>query len=66
MAEWLGIAKSTMHHHVALLRAAGLLATSGDKRYTLRREALHELPGILDAYLDERSDEPRQGGEGKT
>ena len=66
MAEWLGIAKSTMHHHVALLRAAGLLATSGDKRYTLRREALHELPGILDAYLDDRSDEPRQEGEGKT
>jgi DNA-binding transcriptional ArsR family regulator len=56
MADFLGIAKSTMHHHLFVLRAAGLLQTeTGSKRYGLRREAVSNLSGLLDLYLDEPS-----------
>lgn len=47
------IAKSTMHHHLTLLRAAGLVTlTSGkDKRYSLRTETLSETASILHQYI---------------
>jgi DNA-binding transcriptional ArsR family regulator len=56
MADFLGIAKSTMHHHLFVLRGAGLLQTeTGSKRYGLRRDALSGLSGLLNLYLDEPS-----------
>jgi DNA-binding transcriptional ArsR family regulator len=56
MSDFLGIAKSTMHHHLAVLRGAGLLqCESGSKRYELRRDALSDLSGLLSIYVDEPS-----------
>jgi DNA-binding transcriptional ArsR family regulator len=56
MADFLGIAKSTMHHHLFVLRGAGLLQTeTGSKRYGLRRDALSDLSGLLTLYVDEPS-----------
>jgi DNA-binding transcriptional ArsR family regulator len=54
MADELGVRKSTMHHHVAVLRAAGLLRLRLDeKRYSLRTAPLGNLPGLLGDYLGE-------------
>ena len=48
LADQLGVRKSTMHHHLAQLRAAGLLRVPyGTKTYSLRREPLRELGGAL-------------------
>jgi DNA-binding transcriptional ArsR family regulator len=48
LADELGVSKSTMHHHLAQLRAAGLLRVPyGTKNYSLRREPLRELGGAL-------------------
>ena len=53
----LGITKATVHYHLVLLRAAGLLRVEtfvskmqGDM-YTLRRPALSDLSHELDVYL---------------
>ncbi len=51
LADELGLRKSTMHHHLALLRAAGLLRVPfGAKAYSLRREPLAELSGALSSF----------------
>jgi DNA-binding transcriptional ArsR family regulator len=53
-AKELGVAKSTAHHHLALLRHAGLVVMRDDgedKVYTLRREALPQAGGLLQSYL---------------
>jgi DNA-binding transcriptional ArsR family regulator len=51
LADELGVRKSTMHHHLALLRAAGLLRVPfGTKAYSLRREPLSELSGALNTF----------------
>jgi DNA-binding transcriptional ArsR family regulator len=56
MADEFGVAKTTMHHHLATLRAAGLvLAHPDDKDYTLRRNMLSEVSELLDAYLADKS-----------
>lgn len=62
LAERLDIAKSTLHHHLMLLRAAGLvrLHVGSDKRYSLRAETITDAAGALDHYL-RTSEEQRAG-----
>ena len=59
LTEMLDLSKSTVHHHVGQLRAAGLvrvrIATEverGKNIYSLRREALHDAIQFLDTYLE--------------
>jgi DNA-binding transcriptional ArsR family regulator len=48
LAGKLDLNKSTIHHHLAELRAAGLLRVPmGTKRYSLRPEALHRFGTLL-------------------
>jgi DNA-binding transcriptional ArsR family regulator len=50
LAESAGVAKSTAHHHLALLREAQLVTLHGNARrywYSLRREALAESNALL-------------------
>lgn len=56
LSEMLGLAKSTVHHHVGLLRGAGLVRvhldqSDGTKSYTLRPTVLPEALRSLDTYL---------------
>ncbi len=52
LADDLDLGKSTMHHHLAALRAAGLLRVRlNDKRYSLRIGPLSEVSGLLGDYL---------------
>jgi len=47
-----GMAATTLLHHLAILRAAGLAqALPGDRGYGLRTEPLHDLPGALSTWL---------------
>ena len=53
-AEALGVAKSTAHHHLGLLRHAGLVLIreeGGDKTYSLRRDLLPQAGEILNSFL---------------
>lgn len=61
------IPKSTLSHHLAVLRAAGLVETVAvgrEKFNTLRREAFDaRFPGLLDAVLANRErSSPVHGG----
>jgi DNA-binding transcriptional ArsR family regulator len=48
LTEKLGLRKSTVHHHIAELKAAGLLRVPiGTKRYSLRPEALDRFGAVL-------------------
>ncbi len=53
IAERVGLAKSTAHHHLRILRSAGLVrVTVGDsKSYSLRQDRVPEAARLLDAYL---------------
>ena len=56
LAAMLGLSKSTVHHHIGLLRAAGLVRVhldhaAGTKNYTLRTNVLPEALRTLDDYL---------------
>lgn len=57
LADMLGLSKSTVHHHVGLLRAAGLVRVHVDpeakskSHYTLRPTVLPDAQRTLDAYL---------------
>lgn len=56
LTEMLGLTKSTVHHHVGLLRAAGLIRVSLDplssnRHYALRPAVLPEARRTLDDYL---------------
>ena len=52
-AAELGVAKSTAHHHLAILRQAGFVAVreEDDKVYTLRHDLLPQAGELLGAYL---------------
>lgn len=51
-ADEFGVAKTTMHHHLGTLRAAGLVRVqSNDKMYSLRQNKLSEVSELLNAYL---------------
>jgi DNA-binding transcriptional ArsR family regulator len=54
----LDIPKSTLHHHMMLLRAAGLIRVhvGDDKRYSLRDETLPEAATYLNHYIHPSSD----------
>jgi DNA-binding IclR family transcriptional regulator len=54
LAAELGLARSTVHHHLTLLRAAGLVGLRGNPRrylYALRREAAGEGSALLATFL---------------
>ncbi|MCA1588246.1 MAG: helix-turn-helix domain-containing protein [Chloroflexi bacterium] len=52
LAETFGVAKTTMHHHMIILRSAGLVSVGvGSKRYRLRTETVPDLGALLSAYL---------------
>jgi DNA-binding transcriptional ArsR family regulator len=54
IAERVDVAKSTAHHHLRVLRAAGLVRTvltDGGSRYEIRREAIPETGLLLSAFL---------------
>jgi DNA-binding transcriptional ArsR family regulator len=53
LTQRLELSKSTVHHHLGMLRAAGLvLVTLGkDKEYSLRTDAVPQAGQLLEAYL---------------
>ena len=56
MADEFGVAKTTMHHHLATLRTAGLVRAQADgKFYNLRHDMLAEASELLDSYLKGKS-----------
>jgi DNA-binding transcriptional ArsR family regulator len=53
ISDEFGVAKSTMHHHLGLLRTAGLIRIRDDeKQYSLRQEMLSTVSALLENYLD--------------
>jgi DNA-binding transcriptional ArsR family regulator len=61
LAAAVGLSRSTVHHHLALLRAAGLVALAGNARryrYGLRREAVAEATALLASLLATPGEEP--------
>ena len=53
LAETAGLAKSTAHHHLAHLRAAGLVTLRGNARgywYLIRTEGLGEAQALVGAF----------------
>jgi DNA-binding transcriptional ArsR family regulator len=57
LADSVGLAKSSAHHHMVILRSAGLVTVTGDSRrlYTLRPDTIPEASGLLESFLKERS-----------
>ncbi|HEX7196813.1 MAG TPA: metalloregulator ArsR/SmtB family transcription factor [Candidatus Limnocylindria bacterium] len=52
LAEMFGLAKTTMHHHMIVLRSAGLISVGvGSKRYRLRTETVPDVGALLSGYL---------------
>jgi len=52
MAEELGVARTTLHHHFVILRSSGLLRIrTSDNRYRLREETFADVAGLLEAFL---------------
>lgn len=54
LSETVDLAKSTTHHHLRVLRSAGLVrvvVSEHDKRYTLRKEGLAEAGPLLDGFI---------------
>jgi DNA-binding transcriptional ArsR family regulator len=57
LAESFGVAKTTMHHHMIVLRSAGLVSVGvGSKRYRLRHETVPDVGALLSGYLGAASD----------
>jgi DNA-binding transcriptional ArsR family regulator len=56
------VAKSTMHHHMMMLRAAGLVKVrmGGDKQYSLRDETLPEAATYLNHYIHKSQETPEE------
>jgi DNA-binding transcriptional ArsR family regulator len=57
LAERLGVERTSLHHHLGLLRSAGLLTIEdpgdGSWHYRVRRDRIDELGSLLRSYLDE-------------
>jgi DNA-binding transcriptional ArsR family regulator len=52
MADEMGVAKTTLHHHFVILRSAGLVRLrTSDHRYRLREEMLPDVSDLLEGYL---------------
>ena len=57
LADMFGVAKTTMHHHMIVLRSAGLVTVGvGSKRYRLRHETVPDVGALLSGYLGAASD----------
>ena len=57
LADVFGVAKTTMHHHMIVLRSAGLVSVGvGSKRYRLRHETVPDVGALLSGYLGAASD----------
>jgi DNA-binding transcriptional ArsR family regulator len=58
LSEQADIAKSTLHHHLMLLRAAGLVRVhvGEEKQYSLRDETLTDAASALDHYIHGTTD----------
>lgn len=57
LAERADIAKSTAHHHLRVLRSAGLvrvIVSDDDKRYSLRRDSVPDVGRLLETFLTSR------------
>ena len=54
LADRFGLPKSTAHHHLAILRAAGLVRVTSDydRTYSVRRDVLPEAARLIEAYLE--------------
>ena len=52
-AAELGVAKSTAHHHLAILRHAGLVTIRGEDEnvYSLRRDTVPQAGALLESFL---------------
>jgi DNA-binding transcriptional ArsR family regulator len=54
MAEDLGVAKTTVHHHMITLRSAGLVRMNlSDKRWSLRQYMVNNVGELLNTYLSD-------------
>lgn len=55
LADAVGLAKSTAHHHMVILRSAGLVRVTTELRstYSLRRDAIREPTSMLREFLEE-------------
>ena len=53
LADGVGLAKSSAHHHLVILRSAGLVRVTAEEnsRYTLRRDVIPEASALLDAFI---------------
>jgi DNA-binding transcriptional ArsR family regulator len=54
LADELDVSKSTLHHHMMLLRSAGLIKVliGTDKEYALREDIVPETTAVLQAYIN--------------
>jgi DNA-binding transcriptional ArsR family regulator len=53
LSDEFGVSKTTMHHHLALLRTAGLVnMLSNEKQYSLRPETIENASRLLDSFLN--------------
>ncbi|MEN8115111.1 MAG: helix-turn-helix domain-containing protein, partial [Actinomycetota bacterium] len=54
LADELDVSKSTLHHHMMLLRSAGLvkILVGTDKEYALREDVVPETAAVLQSYID--------------
>ncbi len=58
LADRMGLAKSTTHHHVGALRSAGLVrvvVTDEDKYYEIRTRNIADAGPLLERFLDQQS-----------
>lgn len=63
LAEAFGVAKTTMHHHMIVLRSAGLVSVGiGSKRYRLRSAAVPDVGALLSGYLGSGADPSAASG----
>ncbi len=53
LVEQFDMPKTTLHHHMAILRTAGLIRVTSDaeRRYSVRFDVIPEASSLLDAYL---------------
>ena len=53
LAERMDLTKSTVHHHVSILRRAGLVRVTvgADKEYSLRTDAVPQAGALLQGFL---------------
>jgi DNA-binding IclR family transcriptional regulator len=54
MADDMGLAKTTLHHHIITLRSAGLVRMNlADKHWSLRPYMVNNVGEFLNTYLSD-------------